>query len=634
MRRYKWALKNSYIKKSQYCHGCVTPANYSFILSLIGPSSTMKSFTLPAVTRRRFLSLAAKGVGVAVVSKGLTACSSDNDESSEPVTFTHGIASGDPTQDAVILWTRAEPIDTTFTGDITIDWEVAADIDFSTLITTGSATTNADSDYTLKVDAQGLESGTQYFFRFNSGDATSAVGATKTLPEGAVNSVKLAMVSCSNYPAGYFNVYDMIAQESNLDAVLHLGDYIYEYARDGYASENAAALGREVLPDAEIISLSDYRTRYAQYRSDVNLQKLHSVVPFICVWDDHEVTNDAYVDGAQNHQEDEGDYEERKLNALQAYFEWMPIRPVVEGDNEIINRSFQFGSLVDLIMLDTRIIGRDQQLDYANYIDPTTGAFDSNSFVSDVSDTNRTLLGTEQLQWTLEQLSTATGTWQLLGQQVLMGRMELPAAIVTGQLGIPEYAELGQIAVLAQRAALNDPTLTAEELAYLQANIARLTPEVQALLALPNIPYNLDAWDGYAAEREAILATAKQFNRNLVVVAGDTHNAWANNLTDLNGDIVGVEFATSSVTSPGLEVFLGVAPEDIPATEAGIVSLVENLQYLNGSDRGYMTLTFTEQLVSANWRFVDTITSSAYSEMTERSTTLVSEAGSPNISAL
>ena len=177
-----------------------------------------------------------------------------------------------------------------------------------------------------------------------------------------------------------------------------------------------------------------------------------------------------------------------------------------------------------------------------------------------------------------------------------------------------------------------DPTLTPEELAFLQANIDRLTPEVQALLALPSIPYNLDAWDGYAAEREAILATANQMNRNLVVVAGDTHNAWANNLRDINGDIVGVEFATASVTSPGLESFLGLPPEAIPATEQGIVSLVQDLQYLNGSDRGYMTLTFTADEVNAEWRFVDTILSTEYAELTDRHMTMRSTRTAPGLS--
>lgn len=592
-----------------------------------------KYASFPSITRRRFLSLSAKGVGLAIVSQGLMGCLDSNDDDSNvmPVEFTHGIASGDPTQSSIILWTRAIPTDNNYNGSIAIGWEVATDSQFTNMVTNGFARTNSEKDYTLKVDAIGLSPGTEYFYRFMSANSMTQTGRAKTLPEGTVSSVKLAVMSCSNYPAGFFNVYDMASNESDLDAVLHLGDYIYEYARGGYASENAASLGREVLPDAEILSLSDYRTRYAQYRSDPSLQRLHETIPFICVWDDHEITNDAYRDGAENHQDNEGDYEVRKMVALQAYFEWMPIRPVIENDNEIINRSFRFGNLVDLMMLDTRIVGRDQQLSLTSYIDPATGQFDSNRFVADVSDPNRTLLGANQLKWLQDELATSTGTWQVLGQQVLMGRMNLPAAIVTQQLGIAEFAELGQIAILAQRAAASDPSLTPQELAFLAENADRLTPQVQALLALPNIPYNLDAWDGYAAEREVILATAKQLNKNLVVLAGDTHNAWANNIKDMSGEVVAVEFATASVSSPGLESYLGIAPEDIPATEVGIVSLVPDLQYLNASDRGYMTVTFTTERVTSQWHFVDTILSQNYSELTNRAATHSSLAGNPSV---
>ncbi len=584
-----------------------------------------------SVSRRRFLSLTAKGIGLAVVSKGLAGCVFDSDTTSVPARFTNGVASGDPTQTAVIIWSRAVPSDANFSGTLPMSWEVATDMSFSNLVNTGSSTTTVEQDFTLKVDAQGLQPNTTYYYRFRAGQATSPTGVTRTLPSGDVAFAKLAVVSCSNYPAGYFNVYDMISNEQELTAVVHLGDYLYEYARDGYASENAATLGREVVPDKEIVTLTDYRERYAQYRSDENLQNLHASHPFICVWDDHEVTNDAYRDGAENHQPEEGDYEQRKLVALQAYFEWMPIRPVLEDDNEVINRSFQIGNLVDLIMLDTRIVGRDQQLNLLTYIDPTTGAFDATSFGADVSDPNRTLLGSSQLQWLQDQLVNSTSTWQVLGQQVLMGRMNLPAAIVTQQLSISDFGELAQVAIIGQRIAANDPTLSAAEVAFFEANAARLTPEVQQLLQLPGIPYNLDAWDGYAAEREVILATAKQLQRNLVVLAGDTHNAWANNIKDINGDTVAVEFATASVSSPGLEAFLGLNPEDIPATEAGLVSLIEDLQYLNGSDRGYMTVTFTPEQVISDWRYVDTILSTSYSELSDRATSLRSLAGDPSI---
>lgn len=576
------------------------------------------------VTRRDFLAMSAKGIGAAVISYGLMGCSDSDDDNSVPAQFLHGVASGDPAQDAVILWTRVTP---NSAGDVKVSWQVASDAAFSQLVTTGEMVTNANRDYTVKIDARGLRAGQTYFYRFMTGGKTSEVGKTRTLPEGDVSSVKLAVMSCANFPAGYFNVYELAAAQDDLDAVVHLGDYIYEYARGGYASEHAAELGREVLPANELLTLSDYRTRYAQYHTDASLQKLHAKVPFITVWDDHEVANDTWRDGAENHNEGEGDFAVRKEAALQAYFEWLPIRPWREGNHEEIYRSFSYGNLVDLHMLDTRVLARDKQLDYADYMDASTGAFDGERFLADVTSTTRTMLGLTQLLWLQGTLLQATGTWQVLGQQILMGKMSLPAAIATQQMSIPQYAMLGALAKLAARAAANDPTLTAAELQYLQANQALLTPEVIALLQLPSIPYNLDAWDGYAYEREVILGTAKSKNHNLVVIAGDTHNAWANELKDVNGDTVGVEFATSSVSSPGLEYYLNLPVEQIPATEAAIVELVPDLKYTNLKDRGFMTLTFTKEAVRSDWHYVSTILAKEFEESTSRSYSAMTKVG-------
>ena len=579
-------------------------------------------------SRRDFLALSAKGVGAAVLSYGLMGCSSDNDDNTVAADFLHGVASGDPTQDAVIIWTRVTP---QTAGDVRVSWQVSRDGAFSDLVTTGEMVTNAERDYTVKVDAMGLESGSRYFYRFMTGDKTSTVGMTKTLPEGAVDSVKLAVMSCANFPAGYFNVYELAAQRDDLDAMLHLGDYIYEYGRGGYASEHAAELGREVLPAGELLSLSDYRTRYGQYRGDASLQKLHAKLPFITVWDDHEVANDTWKDGAENHNQGEGDFDARKQAALQAYFEWLPIRPWREGNHEEIYRSFSFGDLLDLHMLDTRVLARDKQLDYGNYLDPATGAFNDQQFLADVTDTQRTLLGQTQLLWLQGKLLQSSAKWQLLGQQILMGRMMLPAAIATQQLSIPQFAELAALAQLAARAQAGDPTLTQAELTYLAANQAKLTPEVLALLQLPSIPYNLDAWDGYAYEREVVLATARASGKNLVVIAGDTHNAWANDLKDKDGNMVGVEFATSSVSSPGLEYYLNLPSEQIPATEAAVVGLVDDLKYANLLNRGYMTLTFSSEEVVSEWFYVDSILSKDFTEAEGRRAIARSLDGKPGI---
>lgn len=251
-------------------------------------------------------------------------------------------------------------------------------------------------------------------------------------------------------------------------------------------------------------------------------------------------------------------------------------------------------------------------MDYANYIDSVTGAFETDNFTTDAFDTNRTLLGLTQLNWLQDQLSTNQATWQVLGQQILMGTMTMPAAIVTQQLSISVFAELGAIATLAARAQTSDPTLTVDELAYLQENLDKLTPDNIALLQLAAIPYNLDAWDGYAYERELLFNTIKQQASKLVVLAGDTHNAWANDLKSIDGTQIGVEFATSSVSSPGLESYLGVAADDIVTTEAGLVGLIENLTYLNMSDRGYLLVTFEESKAQAEWVFVSDIKSKEY----------------------
>ncbi|QLE84362.1 alkaline phosphatase [Shewanella sp. Scap07] len=586
------------------------------------------------ITRRDFLAMSAKGAGAAVISYGLMGCSSsdsDDEQVSASASFLHGVASGDPSHSAIILWTRVTPEQA---ADVTVSWEVATDAEFTDLVTNGEMTTTAARDYTVKVDAIGLNAGTTYYYRFKVAEVLSPTGITSTLPEGQVEQVKLAVFSCANYPAGHFNVYDLALQHDDIDAVVHLGDYLYEYARGEYASENAEQLNRQVLPEGELLELADYRTRYGQYRSDAALQQLHGKLPFITVWDDHEVCNDAWLDGAENHNEGEGDYQSRKSQALQAYFEWLPIRPWQEGNHQEIYRSFSFGDLVDLHMLDTRLLGRDKQLDYADYLDPNTGAIDAARFGQDVTSNDRTMLGAEQLQWLQAQLLTSTAKWQLLGQQVLMGQMLLPAAIATQQLSVTEFGELVALMQIAQRLEQNDPTVTTFEYTFYVENQHRLTPEAIALVQMPAIPYNLDAWDGYAYEREVILATAKSQQKNLVVIAGDTHNAWANELTDSHGDKVAVEFATSSVSSPGLEYYLGIEAEAQAQTEAGIVGLVDGLKYTNLRDRGFMVMTFTDAQVSADWHYVDTVLATDYREAMDKQVTAVTQAGDPSITLL
>ena len=578
------------------------------------------------LTRREFIRLSAMGAGGAVLSYGLMGCSltSDDDDPVE-VTFDHGVASGDPLADRVILWTRVSPLEEA--SRVRVSWEVATDAEFTQVITNGSTHTSAERDYTVKVDAAGLSANTTYYYRFSSGDAQSVTGRTQTLAEGAIDQVKLAVISCSNYPAGYFHVLAEIAAQDDLNAVLHLGDYIYEYARGGYASQDAEAMGREVLPEHELMVLDDYRTRYAQYRSDADMQTFHASLPIISVWDDHEIANDTWREGAENHNEGEGEFSERKAAAIQAYFEWLPIRPFTEGDNETIYRTFRFGELVDLHMLDTRLVGRDQQLDITSYVGEDS-SFDAASFQADLTSETRTMMGAEQFNWLNGELATDSGVWQVLGQQTLIGRMLLPSSIALQQISISDFAELAYIAQLAARAEAGDPTLTADELTFLAANQARLTPENIALLQAPMIPYNLDAWDGYYYEREMLFAAARAYGNNLVVLSGDTHNSWANNLRDMAGNAVGVEFAGTSVSSPGMEYYLGLTEE----AEAGLVQLVEDLQYVNVTNRGYLAVTFTQTEATANWHYVSTVKSMEYSMLEERAHEETVAVGSNQIS--
>jgi len=546
-----------------------------------------------SISRRDFIRLSAMGIGAAAISTGLAGCGGDS-QIGVKVKYSHGVASGDPLQDKVIIWTRVTP-ELELKIDVQVHWEVSEDAEFTSLIHQGHMITSPERDYTVKVDIQNLLPGRTYFYRFIANEVISPVGQMKTLPSGSVDKVKLAVFSCANYPAGFFNVYGEAAKRNDIDAVLHLGDYLYEYAMGGYATENAIQIGRAIPQDndTELVSLSDYRKRYALYRSDEQLQGLHAKVPFICVWDDHEVANDAWRNGAENHQAEEGSFDERKMQALQAYFEWLPIRPANPDDNETIYRYFEFGDLASLYMLDTRLIGRDLQLDFANYTDPVSGSFNSAQFIADVADANRTLLGADQLLWLQQTMMISPAKWQVLGQQVLMGRMNIPAELLRSP------SKMGELVAIKLRMDAGDPTLTEEE-------------QTRVLSA---VPYNLDAWDGYAYEREVIFGLVKQLDKDLIVLAGDTHNAWANNLTDRVGDAVGVEFAAPSVTSPGLESYLNLGDDPVALGQAefGFTTLINDLQYMNISQRGYLTVTLTPEKAEGEWIFVNNILSPTYS---------------------
>ena len=556
------------------------------------------------ISRRELIQKSLFGFGALSLSVGFTGCndSSDQESSTLKVNFEHGVASGDPLKDRVILWTRLTPNDSS--ARLQVTWQIALDDQFKQIVKTDKVTTAASQDFTVKVDATGLIPDQSYFYRFIFGDKISPVGRTKTLPT-STSKVSFAVCSCSNYPAGYFYVYREMAKQ-NVDVIIHLGDYIYEYGATGYATEEAKELGR-TLPadnDKEIIKLDDYRKRYALYREDLDLQAAHQRHPFIVIWDDHELANDTWREGAENHQPDEGPFLERKLAALQAYFEWMPIRPVDDQHTKIY-RQFDFGSLVQLTMLDTRIIARDEQLDYANYM--TATGLDTARFQADLTNPARTLMGYTQRDWLLGKLQQSTATWNVLGQQILMTKMLVPAELLFALAEITSgnpsdetlekmNAQIAELITLKIRLQKGDPTLTAQEKARV----------------LTVAPYNLDAWDGYFAEREILYGTLAQLKKKVVVLAGDTHNAWSSNLYSKDGAFVGVELATSSVSSPGLEKYLNIPLAQLQQFEFAFNTLIDELNYCNLNQRGYLMVQFDETHVQSQWIYLDSIKKPVY----------------------
>lgn len=517
-----------------------------------------------------------------------------------PVRFDFGVASGDPLADRVILWTHARRRFTNL--PVVMRWEVALDAGFRKVVSAGWATARAESGYTAKVDAKGLHAGRTYFYRFRTLFDVSPVGITRTLPKGDVQSVKLAVFSCSNYPAGFFHAYSE-AVHAGAQYGVHLGDYIYEYPANGYASQDAAALGRTSVPANEILTLNDYRQRYAQYRSDPDLKQLHARMPVIAIWDDHEIANDSFVTGAENHNEaTEGPFATRVAAALKAYHEWMPIRTPDPKELKKVYRSFDFGNLLSLHMLETRLLGREEPIELLDLVNPDTAADTFAAFTSP----KRQMLGQEQVAWVSQRMYESDATWQVFGQQVLMARMEFPVSILRAL----NPANTSPEAIAAGARAIND-YLTAKGTAAV--NPAFLTPAQQDLLDLrinPKLGYNLDAWDGYPAAREVLLGTAAALGKRVVSLAGDTHNAWYSDLTLLNGTKVGEEFATPGVSSPGLEAALAaLTPEQTATIFRGVI---DTLRFCDTYRRGFLMMTFTQQTAQGQWYFLDTVKSKNY----------------------
>jgi len=477
--------------------------------------------------------------------------------------FNHGVASGDPLEDRVILWTRVTPQQA---GPVEVILEVSENKNFSKVAYSKKLNTSSLSDYTIKYDflaKQYCNSDNGFFYRFRAGNSVSETGRSKTFSKN-IKSAKIAIFSCSNFPAGYFNAYQAAAEKNDLDLWLHLGDYLYEYPMGGYATENAEKLGRAPIPIHEMITLSDYRQRHAQYKLDQGSIALHKHAPLIAVWDDHEFSNDTWKRGAENHSEDgsEGDFYARRSAAIKAYYEWMPIRE--QQNKRRIFRDFKIGKLMHLIMLDTRQFGRDKQIQPKDYL--SKSGFYQAKFYNDLNSEYRELLGAEQFSWIEDKILNSNAAWTIFGQQVLMTKLKFPDI---------------------------SKTLKAEEIPDF------LKPYLK-LLGL-GIPSNLDAWDGYPAARNKLYKLMKNAKKKFISLAGDTHNSWVSELENQSGEKVGIELGAPSVTSPGITDVLNLDENNFVDS---IVKLNKELQWMNPSNRGYLFLDCTDSKIIASFNFI------------------------------
>jgi alkaline phosphatase D len=592
--------------------------------------------TTPSDNSRRKFMINTTATAAAAVTVSLAGCSSSSSSAGPAPKFAFGVASGDPLADRVILWTHAKATDSNAT--IPLTWQVATDAAFINIVASGRVDATESNGFTAKVDATGLNAGTDYFYRFIGDQNTfSPAGITRTLPAASATSVKFAVFSCSLYSEGFFNAYDAAAK-SDAQFALHLGDYIYEYGAgvNQYGNTNAAALGRVAVPATDIVSLADYRARYAQYRSDPNLQAVHAKMPFITVWDDHEFANNAYVGGAENHKAaTQGDWNQRKAIASKAYHEWLPIRTPDPANLLKIYRSFDFGNLFSLHMLDTRIEGRDQQYDsfgdadggigrYITAITPNAGGV--------TTDSARKMISSTQQAWLASQMNASRATWQILGNQDIMAKMWIPFSVAQYFGGATANPTLGAAAIQtylaakAKRAAAGAATLNANEAALLNPS------------QNPRLPFNLDSWDGYPSQREAILQTVKAQGKKLVVLSGDSHNGWFTSLTTLSGERVGFEYAGASVTSTGFEsAGLGglassldgsaLVPQLGNAAIGAGLGLIDDLNYSDTIRRGYLIMTVTPTAVKGEYVYVSTVKATAYTTLVGRTITVNATGG-------
>lgn len=548
--------------------------------------------TMPGTTSRRsLLKGAALGIAAATGSRVF-----DREAAAAPShdgIFGYGVASGDPTADAVVIWTRATPPPTrreeapATPGSglglpLRVRWEVARDPDFRRLVDRGVVLTSASADHTVKVDVQGLVPYTRYYYRFRARGETSPVGRTQTAPDERhrLHALRFGLVSCSSYTSGYFGAYRSLAFRDDLDFVLHVGDYIYEYGNGEDRYGPAALIGRrDAVPATETIDLQGYRLRHALHKADPDLRRAHRRHPWITIFDDHEVANNAWARGAENHTPGaEGEFLERRRQAFQAYLEWMPFRLPeqrrVPHQGTRFFRRFTFGALGELSVLESRQ-NRSAQVDVVGTT-PTGGGFlpvGNPETDARLADPDRHLLEPEQLAWLQDGVADRRRQWHLVANQVVLTPVRFPGAV----LGAPAGTSL----------------------------------------------LNADQWDGYQADQRQLidhLASQPRANGDAVVLTGDIHSSWAMDIPA--GDATagytsaGVEFVCPSVSSDGFyELVRAARPGPAAAavaTTRGLTSAVAAanpwVRYLDGVGHGYTLIDVTPDRVQADYYLTPTPT--------------------------
>ncbi|WP_338695624.1 alkaline phosphatase D family protein [Streptomyces sp. Q6] len=499
----------------------------------------------PSTPRRRTVVKAAAASAVLAVPLAAAATA----HAAEAPAFLHGVASGDPLPDGVLLWTRVTPTPEAVPGsgqgpDVQVDWEIAEDSAFRTVVGRGTTTASATSDHTVKADVRGLRPATAYYFRFSIGDVRSPTARTRTAPaaDASAAGLRFGVVSCANWEAGYFSAYRHLAARSDLDAVFHLGDYLYEYKTGEYPA--AAYTVRPHRPAHEIVTLADYRTRHGAHKTDDDVRALHAAHPLIAIWDDHEFANDAWSGGAENHTPGgEGDWAARRQAAKQAYFEWMPVRASTAGT---VYRRLRFGNLADLHLLDLRSF-RSQQSGVGS---------------GDVDDADRTITGRAQLDWLKSGLAASDARWKLVGTSVMI------SPVAFGSLPAHLLGPLGE------------------------------------LLGLPEggLAINVDQWDGYTHDRKELISHLRERGiRDTVFLTGDIHMAWANDVpaqaaTYPLSPSAATEFVVTSVTSDNLDDILHVAPDTVSTVAEGAIKAANrHVKWLDMDSHGYGVLDVTAE---------------------------------------